>query len=841
MFIEKSAKVWLNGATGITDPVRVSQYDTGWRFVFTVYSSDSSLYFPSTTPSVVLEGRKSDGTVFAVPGSFENGNAIIDCESQITSATGEVICELRISESQKTVGTANFKIIVEEAPLSGYIASEDDFSSMKQIIDEVNEAGSIALSAASAAQISAQNAEISAQTASVQAGMAYKIARTVSEMIDRDIGYVYVGREPGYNYGGWYYWNGTSWVLGGTATDNTLTVAGAAADAAACGAVRDELQRYNSYDLLPLARDLYPYGRTVTRNGVTYTWDEGYTHCHITGTRTGTTLYSIFEYATNPHLMDGIVQGETYYASYDVAYTLPTKAWLSVGFTDSEAALIINRYLGDGDSFTVPANAAGMYLRVCVVSDTEVDCVMSKIQIKTALSNKELEAKIDEVSTQTAAADAKASEAKAETSKLQAALLAHNCADVLAYSKPYKDGLSKTSNGITYAWDNNYTSCHITGTRTSTTLYNIFNATTAGNLALMDGVTTGNTYHVTYDVAYTLPTIALLEVNFCDSSAAWITDASKYLSSGDSFVVPNNAAGMYLRVRVTASTEADCVMSNIQVKNTLSNKELEAAIHAVTPTVKPLGKWMVSVIDDDTTNDTYVTQFHDNCEHMGIVGSYAVMTGRIEDGSTSLSKLLGYEDEGFGMLIHCYHQSGAADWGNPPYRNLDNCRANLAKGLRQMREYGFTNYNLWVTPGGHHDADFEHLARYFGAGCLISTASATYNKITDNNRYWIKRIMLTPSDSDSGGRYAMSVLKGYVDAFTADEKGGWLLINTHYNENGWSGQWDATEDSDGYPVGYSRFNELVQYCKDKGCTFMSTQEAWSYYGPYLAYNEVRGA
>lgn len=71
------------------------------------------------------------------------------------------------------------------------------------------------------------------------------VASTVADMTDHTHVYVYTGSETGYTSGNWYYWDGSAWTSGGiynsTAfeTDITLSVSGAAADAAVTGGVRD--------------------------------------------------------------------------------------------------------------------------------------------------------------------------------------------------------------------------------------------------------------------------------------------------------------------------------------------------------------------------------------------------------------------------------------------------------------------------------------------------------------------------------------------------------------------------------------------------------------------------
>ena len=85
-------------------------------------------------------------------------------------------------------------------------------------------------------------------------------AATAAEMIDREQIYVYVGDEEGYQYGHWYFWDGSSWVPGGVynsiglQTDKELIAEDVAADAKAVGdeltdlknALNDEVTRAES-------------------------------------------------------------------------------------------------------------------------------------------------------------------------------------------------------------------------------------------------------------------------------------------------------------------------------------------------------------------------------------------------------------------------------------------------------------------------------------------------------------------------------------------------------------------------------------------------------------------
>lgn len=154
--------------------IPVSQFDTMWRFVFTILYKGQPWEIP-TGAAAILSGLKPDGNVFAFEGTVAGNRITMDCDVQMTAAAGSAVCEMSILSGGKTVGTANFMLDVEAAP-----KSPDDVSSESVL-------------------------------------PAYaKLLQAAADL------------TPGGQYGG-------------PALDDTLTVSGAAADAAAVGERFDQL------------------------------------------------------------------------------------------------------------------------------------------------------------------------------------------------------------------------------------------------------------------------------------------------------------------------------------------------------------------------------------------------------------------------------------------------------------------------------------------------------------------------------------------------------------------------------------------------------------------------
>lgn len=211
----------------------------------------------------------------------------------------------------------------------------------------------------------------------------------------------------------------------------------------------------------------------------------------------------------------------------------------------------------------------------------------------------------------------------------------------------------------------------------------------------------------------------------------------------------------------------------------------------------------ITLIDDDTLNLAAITKYHNSCIANGVKGGYAVLTQKLENDPQIKNLLLDYESEGFSMNIHAYSQISAYNRGTA--RDIAEAEANFVKGLRQMRDFGFVDYNYWCTPFGVSDNDIQGIAKRHGIKCLIRSGINAYVGSERISRYAIPRASLNPNSD------ALTQCKNLVDKCVQNK--GWLLITTHFYESGW----DST----------SIFDEFIQYALSKGCVFKTISEAWT--------------
>ena len=174
---------------GVRPVVHVSQYDNHVSALrFFLYKENVQFTIPSGA-AVLVNGYKPDNTAFSYAATATSGNqATFSVTQQMTAVAGDVECELRVRTASEIIGTLNFILRVEKAPLTDdSVISETEIPLIEQAVDiAANLAEYIqqTLDAASAASASAQAAAVSATDAATEAASAEVNAQNIYDMYD---------------------------------------------------------------------------------------------------------------------------------------------------------------------------------------------------------------------------------------------------------------------------------------------------------------------------------------------------------------------------------------------------------------------------------------------------------------------------------------------------------------------------------------------------------------------------------------------------------------------------------------------------------------------------------
>ena len=203
MTLVREFNLYLTAGRTIPLVINVNQFDSGEQWAFTVYKEDGTQYIPSTGAIV---GIKSDNLGIINSGTVdENGRVIITETQQMTASVGKAVFELTLDSG--THGTANFVVLVEEKPGNNADLSDSDIS----LIQEALNAVSPLPTGGTVGQVLTKTAQGSAWSDAGTPTQA-QVAEAVSDWADEHIT-----------------------VETGVVIDNSLSVAGAAADSKKVG------------------------------------------------------------------------------------------------------------------------------------------------------------------------------------------------------------------------------------------------------------------------------------------------------------------------------------------------------------------------------------------------------------------------------------------------------------------------------------------------------------------------------------------------------------------------------------------------------------------------------
>ena len=174
---------------GVRPVVHCSQYDNNLQAIrFTLYKNNVAFSIPSGA-AVLINGYKPDNTGFSYAATAISSNtATFTVTQQMTAIAGDVLCELRVRTENQIIGTLNFILRVEPAPLTDdTIISETDIPLIEQAVDiaaNLAEYIQITVDNAAAAKASAESSASSATSAATSAASAASDAASVQELYD---------------------------------------------------------------------------------------------------------------------------------------------------------------------------------------------------------------------------------------------------------------------------------------------------------------------------------------------------------------------------------------------------------------------------------------------------------------------------------------------------------------------------------------------------------------------------------------------------------------------------------------------------------------------------------
>ena len=151
---------------GMRPAVHISQYDNQNNGLIVYLYNDDVPWTPPSGSGALINGIKPDRKAFSYSAVNITGNKItFNVTKQMTAVPGSVICEVRVSRGNEIIGTINFELVVEPAPLKDDSVISDSYLPLVEqalevsanISQYINTAVTAAETATNAAQTAAQD------------------------------------------------------------------------------------------------------------------------------------------------------------------------------------------------------------------------------------------------------------------------------------------------------------------------------------------------------------------------------------------------------------------------------------------------------------------------------------------------------------------------------------------------------------------------------------------------------------------------------------------------------------------------------------------------------------
>lgn len=146
--MQKNITVNLIPGYSVPTILRLSQFDFGYTVTADIFNGPT-LYEIPTGQSVTVEGRKPDNNGYQYNAEYSGHTVTFTVEEQMTIVAGDNIVEIVFYSDGVRVGTANFILAIEPAPLNDSVKPSE--TSLPMIQEAVRAAANAAASAEQAA------------------------------------------------------------------------------------------------------------------------------------------------------------------------------------------------------------------------------------------------------------------------------------------------------------------------------------------------------------------------------------------------------------------------------------------------------------------------------------------------------------------------------------------------------------------------------------------------------------------------------------------------------------------------------------------------------------------
>lgn len=186
MTITKQIKLNLQNP-GNPAIVHAKQGDKDSRILeITLYDGVTAYEIPAGA-TVQIEGTKPDKTSFMYGGTIADGVVSVTLKPQVLTVAGIVPVDIVLYSGTQRLSSFRMDIIVQKKSFDDEATpSEDYIEPFSELVDELMRVKGAPL-----------------------------VANTAAGMTDTERIYVYTGSETGYVNGNWYYYDGSSWQVGG--------------------------------------------------------------------------------------------------------------------------------------------------------------------------------------------------------------------------------------------------------------------------------------------------------------------------------------------------------------------------------------------------------------------------------------------------------------------------------------------------------------------------------------------------------------------------------------------------------------------------------------------------